>query len=187
MRKAVLLALAGLTALSLGAWAQPGPRGGLVPSVAEREIARAEREITRARYLSGLVAPAPLKREADALLERAQVELASGAYFQARERAHAAALVFEALRFLEVAPQASPVSVSPREARRAYQAPFRAQEAVARAEREALFYGVELPLVKALLAEARSLLIQGTDLARAEAAHRLTRAAHHLVRAERGF
>lgn len=188
MQKAALtLLLAALTTMGLVAWAQPGPRGGGSLAVAEREAARAERELTRARYLAGLVAPTPLKREADTLVERAQVELASGAYFQARNRAEAAALIYEALRFLEVAPMAVPAPASPREARRAYQAPFRAQEAILRAQREAGFYGVNLPLVETLLQEARGLLLQGSDLARAEAAHRLARAARHLIRAERGF
>jgi hypothetical protein len=152
-----------------------------------REMEKAQRELSRAQYLAGIVGPAPLKREADALLQQAQRDYQAQAYFRAKELAVAAGSIYEALRFLEVAPGPAASAYPGRAGRKAYQAPYRAQEAIARVEYEASYYQVNQPLVNRLLDEAKRLLAAGADLARAEAAHRLARAAHHLIRAERGF
>ncbi|GAA6755760.1 hypothetical protein Thermus77420_12360 [Thermus thalpophilus] len=190
-----------ILALSLAGLAQPTPPppGAPLPPAAPgaplppgaaysyREVEQAGRELARAQYLSGLVAQSPLKATADALLQQAQGEYQGGQYFRAKERARAASLIYEALRFLEVAPQgAYPILPGPGP-RRAYEAPFRAQEAIARAEYEVNYYRVNRPEVARLLQEAKALLAQGSDLTRAEAAHRLARAARHLIKAERGF
>jgi len=145
------------------------------------------RELARAQYLSGIVGQSPLKATADNLLRQAQGEYQAGQYFRAKERAKAASLIYEGLRFQEVAPTAPYPVGRGKEARRAYEAPFRAQEAIARAEYEASYYRVNASVVGQLIQEAKRLLAQGNDLARAEAAHRLARAAHHLMKAERGF
>ncbi|MGC8968522.1 MAG: hypothetical protein ACP5JV_09490 [Thermus sp.] len=157
----------------------------MVTSQGYREAEKAQREIARAQYLASIVAPSPLKGEADALLRRAQQELQAQAYFRAKELAKASTKIYEALRFLEGAPRQA-VPQDPM-GRKAYKAPYRAQEAIARAEYEASYYRVNQPLVGRLLKEAKGLLNSGSDLARAEAAHRLAHAAHHLVKAERGF
>jgi hypothetical protein len=153
----------------------------------DREMEKAQRELSRAQYLAGIVGPAPLKREADALLQQAQRDYQAQAYFRAKELAVAAGSIYEALRFLEVAPRPAASAYSGGKGRKAYEAPYRAQEAIARVEYEASYYQVNQPLVNRLLGEAKRLLAEGTDLARAEAAHRLARAAHHLIKAERGF
>ncbi|GLV48451.1 hypothetical protein TJA_16040 [Thermus sp. LT1-2-5] len=187
-----------ILALGLTGLAQPAPPppGGPAPAPAPmqpygygyREAERAARELSRAQYLSGLVGQSPLKAAADALLRQAQGEYQGGQHFRAKERAHAASLIYEALRFLEVAPSAYPIPMGPGpRGRKGYEAPYRAQEAIARAEYEASYYRVSRPEVGRLLQEAKALLGQGGDLARAEAAHRLARAAHHLIKAERGF
>jgi hypothetical protein len=152
-----------------------------------REMEKAQRELSRAQYLAGIVGQAPLKREADALLQQAQRDYQAQAYFRAKERAKAAVSIYEALRFLEVAPRPAASAYPGGRDRKAYQAPYRAQEAIARVEYEASYYRVNRPLVNKLLDEAKRLLAAGTDLARAEAAHRLARAARHLIKAERGF
>jgi hypothetical protein len=152
-----------------------------------REMERAQRELSRAQYLASIVAPAPLKQEADALLQQAQRDYQAQAYFRASELAIAAGSIYEALRFLEVAPGQAGLAYPGGRGRKAYEAPYRAQEAIARVEYEASYYRVNQPLVNQLLGEAKRLLAAGTDLARAEAAHRLARAAHHLIKAERGF
>ncbi|MCS7058508.1 MAG: hypothetical protein NZ849_09410 [Meiothermus sp.] len=192
MQKKCLVLAAILSALSLSALAQPAPppssSGSPVPaprSADYREAERAARELARTQYLAGIVGQSPLKATAETLLRQAQGEYQAGQYFRARERAHAASLVLEALRFQEVAPTAP--HPAGRGGRRAYEAPFRAQEAIARAEYEADYYRVNAPAVNQLIQEAKRLLAQGNDLARAEAAHRLARAAHHLMKAERGF
>jgi len=183
--------------LALPTLAQPAPPsapGMTQPSLfspsALRQMDRAQRELTRAQYLASLVGDTSLKREADALLQQAQREFQGQAYFQALERAKTASAIYEALRFLEVAPRQSFFSGRPgpsRAERRVYTAPYRAQEAIARAEYEASFYNVRVPLVARLLEEAKGLLAQGGDLARSEAANHLARATHHLIRAKRGF
>lgn len=195
MKKKILGILTAWALLALPALAQPAPPPppggpGMAPPPAAmphgyREAEKAQREIARAQYLAGIVGPGPLKGEADALLRRAQQEYQAQAYFRAKERAKAAAAIYEALRFQEVAPrQGTPFGPG---GRKAYEAPYRAQEAIARAEYEASYYRVNQPLVGRLLTEAKGLLASGSDLARAEAAHRLARAALHLIRAERGF
>jgi hypothetical protein len=199
MKKQMLRFLTVSALLALPALAQPAPPPpggpGMVPppsalNYGYRELERAQRELSRAQYLASIVGPAPLKREADALLQQAQRDYQAQAYFRASERAKAAASIYEALRFLEVAPgpaaSAYPAYPGGR-GRKAYEAPYRAQEAIARVEYEASYYQVNQPLVNQLLGEAKRLLAAGADLARAEAAHRLARAAHHLIRAERGF
>ncbi|WP_232822499.1 hypothetical protein [Thermus sediminis] len=188
MRKQMVHFLTASVLLALPVLAQPAPPGGprmAPPSTAQslglREMEGARREIARAQYLASIIAPATLKQEADALLQQAQQDYQAQAYFRARERARAAGTIYQALRFLEVAPGYTS------RGRKAYQAPYRAQEAIARVEYEAGFYGVNQPLVSRLLEEAKRLLASGSDLARAEAAHQLARAAHHLIKAERGF
>lgn len=175
MKKKLLTAT--ILALGLTGLAQPAPPppGAPFPTPAPgapsgyREAERANRELARAQYLSGLVAQSPLKATADALLRQAQGEYQGGAYFRAKERARAASLIYEALRFLEVAPRgAYPILPGPGP-RRAYEAPFRAQEAIARAEYEANYYRVNRPEVARLVQEAKALLAQGNNLARAEA------------------
>jgi len=171
----------------------PPPGGpGMVPppnalTYGYREMEKAQRELSRAQYLASIVGPAPLKREADALLQEAQRAYQAQAYFRAKELAIAAASIYEALRFLEVAPGPAAFAYPGGRDRKAYEAPYRAQEAIARAEYEASYYRVNRPLVNQLLGEAKRLLAAGADLARAEAAHALARAAHHLIKAERGF
>ncbi|BDB11840.1 hypothetical protein [Thermus thermophilus] len=185
-----------LALLSLSALAQPGPPppGNPPPPPAApqaapyqdyRHMVRAQREVARAQYLAGLVRPSPLKGEADGLLRWAQ-GLQTQDPFRAKELAAAAANIYEGLLLVEGAPY-PPVPRGPEGWSRAYEAPYRAQEAIARTEMEAVYYRVNNPLVRRLLEEAKRLLSQGNDLAKAEAAHRLARAAHHLIKAERGF
>lgn len=196
MKKHMLRFLTVSALLALPALAQPAPPPpggpGMVPppsalTYGYREMERAQRELSRAQYLAGIVSPAPLKQEADALLQQAQRAYQAQAYFPAKELAIAAASIYKALRFLEVAPGPAASAYPGRAGRKAYEAPYRAQEAIARVEYEASYYQVNQPLVNQLLGEAKRLLAAGADLARAEAAHRLARAAHHLIRAERGF
>jgi len=196
MRKQMLRFLTVSALLALPSLAQPAPPPpggpGMVPppsalTYGYREMERAQRELSRAQYLASIVGPAPLKQEADALLQQAQRAYQAQAYFRAKELAIAAASIYEALRFLEVAPGPAASAYPGGRGRKAYQAPYRAQEAIARVEYEASYYRVNQPLVNRLLDEAKRLLAAGADLARAEAAHRLARAAHHLIRAERGF
>lgn len=196
MKKQMLRFLTVSALLALPALAQPAPPPPGGPGMAPppnaltygyREMEKAQRELSRAQYLAGIVGPAPLKREADALLQQAQRDYQAQAYFRAKELAVAAGSIYEALRFLEVAPGPAASAYPGRAGRKAYQAPYRAQEAIARVEYEASYYQVNQPLVNRLLDEAKRLLAAGADLARAEAAHRLARAAHHLIRAERGF
>ncbi len=195
MKKQMLHFLTASALLALPVLAQPAPPPPGGPGMANppmatpygyREAEKAQREIRRAQYLAGIVVQAPLKGEADALLRRAQQEYQAQAYFRAKELAEAAGKIYEALRFQEVAPRQA-VPYGPKDRKKAYEAPYRAQEAIARAEYEAGYYRVNRPLVGRLLSEAKGLLASGSDLARAEAARRLAEAARHLIKAERGF
>lgn len=120
-----------------------------------------------------------LKREADTLLAQAEQEFRAGAYFRAKERAKAAAKVYKAQRFLELGGYPYPD-------KEAYEAPFRAQKALTKAEFEGKYYQVVSPTINRLLQEARRLLANPTG-AQAQAAYELAKAAHHLIKAERGF
>ncbi|RIH86259.1 hypothetical protein Mlute_01315 [Meiothermus luteus] len=195
--KRLFILMTVLSALGLPSLAQPAPPapGAPLPAPAPgvpygyREAEQAGRELARAQYLASIVTPSHLKSLAEELLRRAQGEYQAGQYYRAKERAKASSLVFEALRFQEVVPGTPyPMYVGPgKGGRRAYEAPYRAQEAIIRAEYEAGYYRMNNPTVSQLIQEAKRLLAQGSDLARAEAAHRMARAAHHLIKAERGF
>lgn len=181
---------------------------------AARAITKAMGLANQYEYLRTVNPQAPfdatLLGYASELLARAQNAYGQGAFFSAHEYAKAAEKTYKAIEASFEAIYNPAVAFgsgrgrSSRSARRAMEAPIRAAERIYRVEYELSMTpigGAEASLVQQLLASARSQLeVVSTQPAvpgapaypfvhpsQAKAAEELARAAHHLLRAIRGF
>lgn len=174
---------------------------------AGHELSKAEEKAYEIKYLSGQVSlnqATELVAMAERILLQARSAYNSGQYFQATEQAMAAKDAYEAAKSLytgqlgysNVSNPRGSVGLSPSY----YEAPYKAQEDLARAQAEMSYYQVNSttnnPLIADLINRAKSLSTspeQATGsnnvsyLASSRAASHLAKASIHLMRAERGF
>ena len=193
--KKTLLALS-LLVLGL-TLAQPGPGAPTPPGPSPmpgqdgymyRKAEKASKKLYRLQYELSY-SQGPRSALAQRLYQEAQRDYQIQRFFAAKERAKAAREILEAQRLeAGLAPMGSkgwPGKVS-------YSAFYRAQEKIARVEAELAYYRTNNPLVGQLLEEAKRALAEVNPddfraLLKGEAARKLADAAHHLIKADRGF
>lgn len=190
------------------------PTVGQAPLSDSRQVRRAERDFQRAReraFSVQFLAQQTTSSEAEevttiaqSILEQAEASYRAGRFFEAEKEAKAARAIYEAAENLYESELGYVISSSgrPRGPSRSYfDAPYRAQERIARAEAELSFYQQNDPQVSALIDRARALAevpdavtpVQNPTtadlayLARNRAAYQLARGAVHLMEAARGF
>ena len=190
------------------------PTVGQVPFSDSRQVRRAERDLQRAReraFSVQFLAQQTTASEAEevttiaqSILERAESNYQAGQFFEAEKEAKAARAIYEAAENLYESELGYVISSSGRlrgPSRSYFDAPYRAQERIARAEAELSFYQQNDPQVSELMNRARALAeapgsvtpVQNpaaTDLAylaRNRAAYQLAKGAVHLMEAARGF
>jgi len=197
--------------------AQVPPAGRPIPPVGQRNAQRpekAEREISKAREeaLSVQVlarqASSSAAREATSvaqqILQQAQSSYSAGRFFAAEKEAKAAKSLYEAAETLYEGELGYVTSSSgrPKPPSRSYsEAPFKAQERIARAEAEMNYYRANDSRVANLINRAKQLAGSSTQVASVQnpnsvdfayltsnrAAEHYARAALHLMEAQRGF
>jgi hypothetical protein len=172
---------------------------------ADREIRKAREEAFSVRYLADQVSSADGSEVATIaadILQQAESSYSAGEFFQAEKQAKAAKDAYEAAETLYEAElgytvgRRGPSGPS----RSYYEAPYRAQEQIARAQAEMDYYRSNSPVVSDLIQRASALAsstIQAQaqpvsaydfgELARSRAAEHLAKAAVHLMEADRGF
>lgn len=192
----------------------PPPNGYDGDYRALEEAAKALEKAVRKAYEVGYVADArslPYREElfnlAEGLLEGAEADFAAQTYFAAKERAKAAEDVYKTLehlyyaegRYATLAPPPGRGGPPPGRGRGTADLPYRVQEDLYVLERELDYYRIADGGANRLYEVARELLTQSgaeasgygypdiAGLGYLEAAKEALSAAHHLVKAARGF
>ncbi|WAL62322.1 hypothetical protein [Thermocoleostomius sinensis] len=172
---------------------------------ANREIRKAQEKAFSVQFLADQISSpdgADVAMIAADILQQAEASYRSGQFFRAEREAKAAKDTYEAASSLYEAElgyvmgRRGPSGPS----RSYYEAPYRAQERIARAQAEMEYYRSNSPMVSNLIQRAIDLASSTTqaqaqpisaynfsELARSRAADHLARAAVHLMEADRGF